>query len=131
MAYPTHTHRRPAPNLGQAQPQVMRRCLTMDQSRAFGMSPLPFGKYNALRRSFCRVAGNVALTAAPVTRVFIRGDSFIQTNDPFVEQAIANARKCNCTDPTVMIKPNDVLNGGTLSSALMFVYHVANASRSN
>ena len=102
----------------------------MNQSRAFGMSPLPLGKYIAMRRSFCRVAGNIALTE-PVTRVFIRGDSFLKVNEPFVMQSIANARKCKCTDPTVMVKPNDVLNGGTLSSALMFVYHVANASRRN
>lgn len=93
------------------------------------MSPIPLGKYNAMRRSFCRVSGVVSLNAAPVTRVFIRGDSFIQPNQPFVMQSVANARKCNCTEPTVNIKPNDVLNGGTLSSVLMFVYHVANASR--
>lgn len=124
-----HKHRRPAPNLGLAQQQVMRKCLTMSQSRAFDLSPLPLGKWQAMRRSFCRVAGVVNLNAAPLTRVFIRGDSFIQTNQPFVMQSIANARKCNCTEPTVNVNPNDVLNGGTLSTALMFVYHVANASR--
>lgn len=97
--------------------------MTLQQSIQRNLSPIDVGMYREMRRSHCRVVGSVPLTA-PLVRLAIRGDSNILVNHPSVVQGIAQARKTNSTGPTGGVDPNVVLNGGTLSSLLMLVYHV-------
>lgn len=116
-------HARPDPVLGTQLPQLQGPCVTMQQSMQQNLSPLDVGIYQQMRRSHCKVVGTVPLTG-PITRLAIRGDSNIAVNLPSVMQAIAQARSTNSTGPTAGVDPNLVLNGGTLSSLLMLVYHV-------
>lgn len=99
--------------------------MTLQQSIQRSLSPLDVGKYREMRRSHCRVVGTVPLGGnGPIVRLAIRGDSNIAVNEPSVLQAVAKARHTNSTGPTGGVDPNNVLNGGTLSSLLMLVYHV-------
>lgn len=122
------THRQPAPILGTQQVQLERLCRSYEESQRLMLAPIPRGKYTQMRRSFCRVRGMLTLTTPPIARLFIRGDSAIAVNNPRVLQAVALARQLNSTDPTGGVAPDDVLNGGTLSTVLVFAYHVANAT---
>lgn len=106
----------------------MRKCRSMEESKRLMIAPIPRGKYVEMRRSFCRVRGTLTLNTPPIARLFIRGDSTIQVDDPRVLQAVAQARQLNSTTPTGGVLPGNVLNGGTLSTVLMFAYHVANAT---